>query len=511
MKKKTNATKSKAPNKVAIRQMPTGVRGLDDILGGGIPEFSFNIIAGTPGCGKTTLAHQIVFANATAKKPALYFTVLGEPAMKMLRYQQQYSFFDADKLGAAIRFINVADVVMEKDLDAVFQEIAKQVAAVGPSIVVVDSFRTVVRKVLNSAGELEMQSFVQRLAQFLTGWEATTFLVGEYVQEEIRDNPVFTIADGLIWLSQVAERNSVVRKLQIMKLRGQGSVPGLHTIRISDGGLQAFSRTLGLVGRKERPARQRRLSIGIPELDSMLGGGILEGDSLLIAGPSGTGKSALATQFIAEGLRRGEAGIMAIFEERPQGYADRAENFGLDLETPRRKGKLEILYLRPLDLSVDETMQEILDAIERVGAKRLVIDSLVGFEMALAPGFRADFRESLYRMIGALTGAGVTILSTVEVEDTFTALAFSHYTISFLTDDIIRMRYVEIDGQLRKVMMVVKMRGGNHSKDIREYVITDKGVVIIHPRQTDYAGLTTGQPTRSGQHNESAPEPKATK
>lgn len=511
MKKQTNATKRKESKKVAIRQMPTGVRGLDDILGGGIPEFSFNIIAGTPGCGKTTLAHQIVFANATAKKPALYFTVLGEPAMKMLRYQQQYSFFEATKLGAAIRFINLAEVVMEKDLDAVFEEIAKQVAAAGPSIVVVDSFRTVVRKVLNSSGEAEMQSFVQRLAQFLAGWEATTFLVGEYVQDEIRDNPVFTIADGLIWLSQVAERNSVVRKLQIIKLRGQSSVPGLHTIRISDGGLQAFSRTLGLVGKKERPARQRRLSIGIPELDAMLGGGILEGDSLLIAGPSGTGKSALATQFIAEGLRRGEAGIMAIFEERPQGYADRAESFGLEFGTSRSKGKLEILYLRPLDLSVDETMQEILDAIVRVGAKRLVIDSLVGFEMALAPGFRADFRESLYRMIGALTGSGVTVLSTVEIEDTFAALPFSHYTISFLTDDIIRMRYVEIDGQLRKVMMVVKMRGGNHSKDIREYVITDKGVVIIHPRETDYAGLTTGQPIRIGHHNESAPEPKATK
>ena len=499
------------PAKVVIRKMPTGVRGLDDILGGGIPEFSFNIIAGTPGCGKTTLAHQIVFANATAKKPALYFTVLGEPAMKMLRYQQQFAFFDESKLGKAIRFINLADVVLEKDLDAVFREISKQVAAIGPSFVVVDSFRTVVRKILSGTSELEMQGFIQRLAQFLTGWEATTFLVGEYVQEEIRDNPVFTIADGLIWLSQVPERNSVVRKLQIMKLRGQESVPGLHTIRISAAGLQAFSRTLGLVGKKVQPARRRRVSIGIPELDKMLGGGLLEGDSLLIAGPSGTGKSALATQFIAEGLRRGEPGIMAIFEERPQGYTERAESFGLNLKTPQAKGKLEILYLRPLDLSVDETMQEILDAIVRVGAKRLVIDSLVGFEMALAPGFRADFRESLYRMISALTGAGITILSTVEVEDTFTAMTFSHYAISFLTDDIIRMRYVEIDGQLRKVMVVVKMRGGNHSKDIREYVITDKGVVIIHPPQTDYAGLTTGIPTRVGQREEGAPEPKATK
>src|SRR6187402_3283785 len=187
---------------------------------------------------------------------------------------------------------------------------------------------------------------------------------------------------------------------------------------------------------------------------------------------------------------------MAIFEERPEGYGQRADSFGLNLKAAEQKGTLELLYLRPLDLSVDETMQEILDAIKRVGAKRLVIDSLVGFEMALAPGFRADFRESLYRMISALTGAGVTILSTVEVEDTFTEMSLSHYTISFLTDDILRMRYVEIDGQLRKVMVVVKMRGGNHSKDIREYVITDKGVVIISPRQTDYTRLTTGLPER---------------
>jgi circadian clock protein KaiC len=522
MKNQNNATKRKLtgktvsqPAKVMIHKLPTGVRGLDDILGGGIPEFSFNVIAGMPGCGKTTMAHQIVFANATAKTPALFFTVLGEPAMKMLRYQQQFSFFDESKVGNAIRFINLSDLVLNQDLSAVLAEIIKQVTTVNPSVVVVDSFRTVMRKALATAGEMEMQSFIQQLTQFLTSWEATTFLVGEYGEEETRGNPLFTIADGLLWLSQKVERNSVVRKLQILKVRGQGSVPGLHTVRISDAGLQAFSRTLGFVLKNKKPARRRRLSMGIPDLDKMMGGGVLEGDSLLIAGPSGTGKTALATQFIAAGLRNGEPAIMAIFEERPKGYTDRADSFGLNLKTPLEKGKLEILYLRPLDLSVDETMQEILDAVERVGAKRLVIDSLVSLEMALAPGFREDFRESLYRLIVALTGAGVTILSTVEVEDTFTGFSFSHYTISFLTDDIIRMRYVEIDGQLRKVMVVIKMRGGNHSKDIREYVITDQGVVVIQPRSTDYDGLTTGIPERTGprpaQKKEAAPEPKAKK
>jgi circadian clock protein KaiC len=514
MKNKNASKRSKkvmsSPARVTIHTLPTGVRGLDEILGGGIPEFSFNIIAGTPGCGKTTLAHQIVFANATVKKPALYFTVLGEPALKMLRYQQQYSFFDESKLGKAIRFINLSDVVLEQDLDAVLEEIIKHVTEIDPGIVVVDSFRTAVRKAIAEKSEQEIQMSLQRLAQFLTSWEATTFLIGEYTTEEMRDNPVFTIADGLLWLSQVPERNSVGRKLQIIKMRGQASVPGLHTIRIGDDGLQAFSRTLGMGTKYADLLRdRRRLSIGIPELDKMMNGGLLEGDSLLVAGPSGTGKSALATQFIAAGLREGEPAVMALFEERPQGYTDRADSLGLHFKTPMEEGKLEMLYLRPLDLSVDEITQEILDAVKRVGAKRLVIDSLVGFEMALAPGFREDFRESLYRMIVALTGAGVTILTTVEVEDSFTALQFSNYAISFLTDDIIRLRYVEIDGQLRKVMIVIKMRGGNHSKDIREYIITERGVVLIRPRQTDYARLSTGIPERIGQREETAPEPKA--
>jgi circadian clock protein KaiC len=305
------------------------------------------------------------------------------------------------------------------------------------------------------------------------------------------------------------ERNSVVRKMQILKLRGQGSVPGLHTIRITEHGLQAFSRTLGLADRKAPSSKRRLLSIGIPELDKMMGGGIPEGDSVLVSGPSGTGKSALATQFLAAGLRNGEPGIAAIFEERPQRYSSRARSFGLDLDAPQKSGKLEIVYLRPLDLSVDETMQAILESVKKLGAKRLVIDSLVGFEMALAPGFREDFRESLYRMIAALTGAGVTILTTVEIEDSFTAMPFSHYTISFLTDDIIRLRYVEIEGQLRKVIVVIKMRGGNHSKDIREYIINENGVVVIGPRQTEYAQLTSGLPERIGMTQEAAPEPKA--
>jgi circadian clock protein KaiC len=470
-------------------------------MGGGLPEFSFNIIAGSPGSGKTTLAHQFVFANATPERPAVYFTVLGESAIKMLRYQQQYTFFDPAKLPNSVRFINLSHVVLEKDLGAVLEEITKEVEKANPAVVVVDSFRTMVRKARAEVSDMNLQAFIQRLALFLASWQATTFLIGEYAEEELQDNPIFTVADGLFWLRQSTERNSVVRKLQIIKLRGQASVPGLHTFRITSEGLQAFSRTFGLTRHVKRLPDRRRLTFGIPELDKMLGGGIPAGDSALVAGSSGTGKSVLATQFIAEGLRQGEPGIVAVFEERPKAYAERAGSFGLDLATPQKEGKLAILYLRPLDLSVDETMHSILDAVQQIGAKRLVIDSLAGFEMALSPGFRADFRESLYRMIFALTGIGVTILSTVEVDESFTEFPFSTYSISFLTDDIIRLRYVSIDGQLRKIMVVVKMRGGNHAKDVREYEITSKGVVIVGDRLTEYQHLITGIPERLSRSN----------
>jgi circadian clock protein KaiC len=483
-------------DKVKINKLQSGVPGLDEILGGGLPEFSFNIIAGAPGCGKTTMAHQFVFANATPERPALYFTVLGEPALKMLRYQQQYTFFDLSKLNTSIRFINLSQVLVDHGLDGILEAIAREVEAVNPGIVVVDSFRTVMRHA--EGKEMELQVFVQQLGLLLTSWEATTFLIGEYTESEQLGNPVFTVADGLFWLYQVVERNSIVRKLHVMKLRGQMSVSGMHTFRITDAGLQAFSRTLGLATRQRKLQAGRRLSIGIPELDEMMGGGIPQGDSLLVAGSSGTGKSLIATQFIAAGIRQGEAGIVAVFEERPEEYAARAGSFGLDLDTPVKDGKLKVIYIRPLDLSVDEAMQEILDAIKKTGATRLVIDSLAGFEMALSPGFRSDFRESLYRMIFSLTGIGITILSTLEMEESFTELLFSKFSISFLTDDIIRLRYVEIEGQLRKIMMVLKMRGGAHSKDIREYEITSKGVVIGE-RLTGYDHLITGIPTRAGE------------
>ncbi len=478
----------------AIRSLPSGVRGLDLVLGGGLPEYSFNLIAGGPGSGKTILAHQIMFANATIERPALYFTVLGEPTLKMLRYQRQFSYFDSDLAGSAIQFINLSAEVLERDLGEVLQRIVSEIERAKPGIIVVDSFRTIAGQHPSSArGEaFDLDKFVQRLALHLTSWEVTSFLLGEYAVEEQR-NPVFTVADGILWLSQATDRNSVVRKLQVVKTRGRAHMPGLHTFRITDDGLQVFPRIPEQTLKRAEQKRERQ-STGVPGMDEMIGGGVIAGDAVLLTGPAGSGKSTVATQFVAAGLVHGESGVIAVFEEYPEEYLARASARNSDVAKMIEAGKLEIIYLRPLDLSVDEALAAILEAVERLGATRVVIDSLSGFEVALAPTFREDFRESLYRLVGTLTATGVTVFMTAEVSEAFREARFTSENVSFITDEIIVQRYVEIEGSLGRVMAVIKMRGSEHSHEFKSYEVTSKGVMVGGSLK-EYDGIITGVPT----------------
>jgi circadian clock protein KaiC len=482
-------------DRVLIRKLPSGVPGLDDVLGGGFPELSFNLIAGAPGAGKTTMAHQIMFATATPERKAVYFSIIGEPPIKMLRYQQQYDFFDAAKVGdGTVRFIHLGEHARAGGLAKVLEAIELELEKSNPAIVMVDSFRAMARTALGAgaAGEEQLTHFMQRLALTLTSYEATTFVVGEYGDGEC-EGAVFTVADGLLWLYQAVDRNSVVRKLQVLKMRGQGQIPGLHTIRITDGGCTVFPRLLKPAESiPERPL-EHRLSTGVEGLDAMMGGGIPSGYCVLIAGPSGSGKTVLSNQFIIDGVSRGEKGIVAIFEKRPNDYLQTTPH-GEEFERLVREKKLEVLYLRPLDLSIDETLLELQNAVKRLGAKRAVIDSLSGLELALAPTFREDFRESLYRMMGALTGLGVTVMATVELEDSYTDLKFSPLGIAFLTDAIIIQRYVEIDGQLKRALAITKVRSSQHSKELREYEISADGGIVIGHALKGYEGLLTGAP-----------------
>lgn len=492
-------------DKVTINRLPTGVPGLDEVLGGGLPEFSFNLIAGPPGCGKTTLAHQMMFALATPKRPALYLTVLGEPSLKMLRYQQQFDFFDSSRLNHSVRFVNLSDDALTGDLNAVLRRIVAEVEKHNPALVFIDSFRSVVL-----AGETEgnphnnLQHFMQELAMLMTSWHATTFLIGEYFTETDA-NPVFTVADGLIWLRQAVQRNSMVRKLEIMKMRGQSTLPGLHSFRITTAGIQVFAQAGAIIAKNAEPNAAllgERLQMGVPKLDAMLGGGLPRGHSMLIAGPSGSGKSILAGAFLAEGARCGETGVIVVFEQRPGSSRNR------QIDGLIKSGQVGLVNTDADDISIDEVLHLLLKEIRRLKASRVVIDSLSGFELKLAPTYRDDFRESMLRMVLTLVGEGVTVLMTSELEDRYTDLRFSPYGTAFLTDAIIVQRYIEVESRLQRVMAVVKVRASNHSNELREYSIDEHGIRIGHMLPTQ-EGLLGGRPTQRKTVKARSPAPKA--
>jgi circadian clock protein KaiC len=466
------------------------VSGLDAILGGGLPEHSFNLISGPPGSGKTTLAHQLMFAMASPERPALFFTVLGEPPGKMRRHQEPFAFFDADKLDKAVRFVDLSDDMENGHFNQVLERIKAEIAASSPGLVFVDSFHSVMLEAQDQLPtRISAQQFTQQLGIFLSRLLATTFLLGAYdPQTDLQ--PVYTIADGIMTLRETAFRNSTVRKIQVTKMRGQATSPGIHTFRITNEGLKVFPSVVlpnegpssGLIARSDA-----RVTMGVPELDAMLGGGLPAGYSLLVAGPSGSGKTVLATAFLVDGVRRGETGVIVAFEQTP------SQTWTRTIDELVSSGKIALINTRSLDLSIDEIVQKLIALIKETKATRVVIDSLSGFELAVAPTFREDFRESLFRMVSVLASLGVTVLMTSELEDRYTDLRFSPYGSAFLTDAIIVQRYVEVNSALTRVMAVIKVRGSAHSRDLRQYDITNEGIVI-GDRVLDYEGILGGRP-----------------
>ncbi|MBW8897335.1 MAG: AAA family ATPase [Massilia sp.] len=482
--------------KVTLEKLSTGVPGLDVLLGGGLTEFSFTLIAGAPGSGKTTLAHQIMFALADPQRRALFFTVLGEPPLKMLRYQQQFAFFDMDKVGPSIRYVNLADDLRAGDFSGVLERIMREVEDFGPSLVFVDSFRSVVQTAKSgNEGLWDLQHFIQELGSRMATWQATTFLIGEYNQTDVEANPIITVADGMLALSHNLDEDSVVRKIRIIKMRGQAHMAGAHTLRITDDGIRIYPRLLTPLPEAYQTIATdpQRVSTGVAGLDEMLHGGLPQGHTMLVSGPTGIGKTILGTQFLAAGAAQGEKGVALYFEKLT------ARLHNAEMVRMVQAGQVTVLESLSLSLTVEEVMDQLLEAIERTGATRVVIDSLSEIGLYLAPEFRHDLRLAVFRTLAMLARRGVTVIVTVGYEDNHPSWRFSIDNLCFLADAVLSMRFAEVEGHICKFLTVVKVRGTSHSNELREYRITDQGLQVA-PHVTNLDALMTGYPTRRDPH-----------
>jgi len=476
-----------------LESLSTGSVALDRILGGGLPVRSLNVIAGEPGAGKTICALQMLFHQAHQGRKGLYLTTLSEPSLKLITYMQQFSFFD-ESLVVPDRVIiaDLGSVIRRRDAAAVLAEIVGRVEREEPAVVVIDSFKAL-RDLLGDAPA--MRTFVYDLAVHLSAWGAVSLLVGEYTPDEMATLSEFAIADGIIRLSNRRQELRAIREVEVLKLRGADIVTGGHFFEIGPGGLEFFPRVRGPEGALEEPAAfDERARTGIAGLDEMLGGGLPRGSATVVQGGTGTGKTLLGLQFLLEGARNGEPGIHFALEETTNQLRQIAASLGWDIPSFEARGLLTLSYDSPVELSTDRFLDRARREVERLGARRAVLDSLTS--MALGVPSERRFKELVYAITKHFRVAGVTLNMNMEIADLLGSGQLSGHGVSFAADNVVQLKYVEVEGLLERGISVLKARGVQHATDVRRLKIGG-GRIDVESAFAGLRGVLTGLPVPS--------------
>ena len=319
--------------------------------------------------------------------------------------------------------------------------------------------------------------------------------MGEYDEEDVRRYPEFFVADGIVYLSLERENLRASRQLEVLKLRGAAPIPGRHFFDITSSGVVVYPRVRAPEEewRRTRPPSCLAWPVGWQGLDEMLGGGVPFKSATLMEGGTGTGKSLIALSFLIEGARRGEPGVLFTMEEsRPQ-VLRMAASRGWNIRELEQQGLLKVIYTSPVELAGDALLQDARKLIVELGAKRAVIDSLSSLNLSIASEGR--FKELVFALVKTFRTMGVTAFLTNEIPELLGSAALTGHGVSSITDNIIMLRYVEVDSDLKRAISVLKMRGSAHVMQLREFVITATELRVSGPF-TDLQGVLTGVPTR---------------
>ena len=452
-------------------KIPTGCTGLDEILFGGFPANTISVIMGAPGTGKTILAEQIAFANATPDAPALYLTTMSEPLEKFIMHGQTYGFFDESKVGVSVLYEDLGLMLREQGIGKLADIVTEMFAARRPRFVFIDSF-----KALNELMVLpqDRRIVIFDLASVLSAYQCTSFLIGEYAEEMMTELPEFAIADIVLQMIKQTTNVREQRFIRVEKFRASDSVPGLHAFSITSAGLEVFPRLLTPKVAPSYSTRPERVNTGIKGLDEMIAEGFWRGSTTLVAGPPGAGKTIMGLQFIGAGALKGEAGVYLGFQENPTQLARVMRNLGLPVESLVDNG-LEIMYQSPVEMQLDQVASELFHRVRAGKVKRVVIDALGDVQRASVDPQR--FGNLIYTLMQWFAVENVTCMMTYEMSDLFEVHGISNEQISNMSDNVLLLRF-QPGPEMKRTLRIIKTRGSAHDNREHEINITREGVRI---------------------------------
>ena len=457
-----------------LERVSTGIPNLDLLLGGGLTRGGLTLVVGGPGTGKTVLAEQMAFHWASQGQNVLWLVTLGEPNEKFLAHLSEMRFYDRRQVGATIQLVNLSRFLrrrFEEKLNAIRETVRSDTYR----FVIIDGFQNI-RGFLRD--DQEVRLFLSELGTELGLMGITLIVTTDANPDRYWEDPQFTMVDGIIALSRTAANGRERRRLQILKLRGSDVVEGAHTYPISSEGVYVYPRRETVLGRGQAPQPEERLSTGLPGLDRMLKGGLGEGTSTLVVGPAGVGKSLLASHFLAEGIRQEEPCLAMVFFESPTRLLLRGDAFGLPLCQGRQAGLLQVWHCAPQCCEPDACGEEIWQAVESRGIRRLVIDGIEPIERDLAASERAP--AYLSALTGYLRSRGVTSLFTYDLPTLVgPAVTLPRPAIGLVAANLILMRFVATEGRLRRFLSVVETRYSAHSDAVAEVMLSEGRMDVV--------------------------------